>query len=242
METEYYRRETVSMIRGYVVCEGQTEETFINTIIKPILSPQQIFLEPVTISTSKGYKGGALSYERVRRYILNLLKQENNTFVTTFFDLYALDNNFPNFSESQKQTDIYQKVAQLEQAFKTDIAQENFSFARRFLPYIQPYEFEGLLFSDIAQLTAIETTWQASTNHLQVIRDTAQTPEHINGGYETKPSARLASHLNNPNYRKILHGTLAIEAIGINKLLTECRHFAEWYNQLLTITGNTIRE
>ena len=41
------------MIRGYVVCEGQTEETFINTIIKPILSPQQIFLEPVTISTGK---------------------------------------------------------------------------------------------------------------------------------------------------------------------------------------------
>jgi hypothetical protein len=230
------------MIRGYVVCEGQTEETFVKTVIKPILSSQQIFLEPVTVSTSKGYKGGALSYDRVRRYILNLLKQENNTFVTTFFDLYALDNTFPNFSESQKQTDIYQKVDQLEQAFKEDITKENSSFTPRFFPYIQPHEFEGLLFSDIAQLTAIETVWQISTKRLQAVRNNAETPEHINNGYETKPSAQLASHLSNPNYRKTLHGTLAIEAIGIDRLRIECRHFNDWYNQLLTITGNTIRE
>lgn len=223
------------MIRGYVVCEGQTEETFIRDVIAPILANQQIYLTARLIPTSKHNKGGALTYERVKPFIINSLKEGNHIFVTTFFDLYALNNRFPYFSESQKQTDVYRKVTYLEQAFKADIIKENSSFANRFLPYIQPYEFEGLLFTDIAKLTEIESTWATVTNNLQVIRDSVETPEHINDGYETKPSARLEKFLNNPNYRKTLHGTLAIEAIGIDKLLAECHHFAEWYNQLLAL-------
>jgi hypothetical protein len=222
------------MIRGYVVCEGQTEETFIRDVIAPILANQQIYLTARLIPTSRNSKGGALTYERVKRFIINSLKEEQ-VFITTFFDLYALNNTFPNFSENQKQIDVYKKVAAFEQAFKEDIIKENSSFAPRFFPYIQPYEFEGLLFTDIAKLTEIEATWSTTTNHLQSIRDSVESPEHINDGYETKPSARLKKFLNNPYYRKTLHGTLAIEAIGIDKLLADCRHFSEWYNQLLAL-------
>lgn len=223
------------MIRGYVICEGQTEETFIRDVIAPLLAPQQIYLTARLIPTSKNSKGGALTYERVRRFVINSLKEDKSLFITTFFDLYALDNAFPNFYESQKQADVYSKVTCLEQAFKNDVVEENPSFATRFLPYIQPYEFEGLLFSDIAKLTNIESTWARTTNGLQAIRDGADTPEHINDGYETKPSAHLKKCLHNPNFRKTLHGTLAIEAIGIDKLLAECRHFAEWYSQLIEL-------
>jgi hypothetical protein len=226
------------MIRVYVVCEGQTEETFIRNVIAPILANQQIYLIARLITTSKGNKGGALTYERVKRFITNSLKENCQPIVTTFFDLYGLNNEFPYFEERKKQNDVYQKVALLEQAFKKDIVQENFSFSQRFIPYIQPYEFEGLLFTDIAKLTEIETTWMRETNNLQIIRDSVETPEHINDGFETKPSARLAQYLTHPKYRKTLHGTLAIEAIGIDKLLAECRHFSEWYHQLLKITEN----
>ena len=158
METEYHWRETLTMIRGYVICEGQTEETFIRDVIAPVLAHQQIYLTARLIPTSKNNKGGALTYDRVRRFVINSLKEEN-VFITTFFDLYALDNNFPGFSESQKQSDVYKKVTDLEQAFKKNVVKDNLSFTSRFLPYIQPYEFEGLLFSDIAKLTGIETTW-----------------------------------------------------------------------------------
>ncbi len=223
------------MIRCYVVCEGQTEETFIRNVIAPILAPQQIYLIARLIPTSKTSKGGALTYERVRKFVLNSLK-EGNVFVTTFFDLYALDNQFPHFADSQKKADVYAKVESLEQAFKSDILQENTSFDNRFFPYIQPYEFEGLLFSDIAKLTQIETAWSQTTNALQIIRNSVETPEHINDSPQTAPSKRLESHLKNPYYRKTLHGTLAIEAIGIDKLLAECRHFAQWYNQLLALS------
>ena len=83
------------MIRGYVICEGQTEETFIRDVIAPLLAPQQIFFTARLIPTSQNSKGGALTYERVRRFVINSLKEDQSLFITTFFDLYALDNAFP---------------------------------------------------------------------------------------------------------------------------------------------------
>lgn len=225
------------MIRVYVVCEGQTEETFINNVIAPIFVPQQIFLTPRLISTSKNHKGGALTYERVKRYIINCLKEEKNTKITTFFDLYALDNNFPDFDNSQKINNIYKKVNQFELAFKNDIVKENSSFENRFFPYIQPYEFEGLLFSDIEKLIEIDTNWECSSNDLKAVRNEFPTPEHINNSKETAPSSRLKTHLHNPSYRKVLHGILGIENIGIDKILAECKHFNEWFQHLNSL-GN----
>jgi len=220
------------MIRVHVICEGQTEESFIRDVIAPVLARQNIFLTARLIGTSKGHKGGALSYERVKRFVINSLKEDDKVFITTFFDLYALHNQFPDFQKCLEITDVYQKVERLESAFKNDIAQDNASFAQRFLPYVQPYEFEGLLFTDIEKLTSIESSWKSTAAKLNSVRAEFATPEHINDGFETKPSARLEKHLNNPGYRKTLHGVLAIESIGIDPLLRECKHFQQWYHQL----------
>ncbi|NOS75574.1 MAG: DUF4276 family protein [Methyloglobulus sp.] len=220
------------MIRVIVVCEGQTEETFIRDVIAPLLAHQHIYLTARLVPTTKGHKGGALSYFRVKRFILNCLKEETETVVTTFFDLYALDNEFPRFVESQTIVDVYQKVAYLESEFKQDIAQENHLFSERFIPYIQPYEFEGLLFTDIQKLIEFETDWRRSLAALQTVRNSFPTPEHINDGYDTKPSKQLENHLTKIKYRKTLHGPLAIQSIGINNLCEQCKHFSEWYQQL----------
>jgi len=155
------------MIRMYVVCEGQSEETFVRDVIAPTFANQQIFLTARLITTSKGHKGGALSYQRVRKFIFNCLKEETDTLITTFFDLYALDSDFPLFEESLKITDVYQRVAQLESSFKLDIASENKLYEGRFFPYIQPYEFEALLFSDIAKLIELESDWKSAFKKLQ---------------------------------------------------------------------------
>jgi hypothetical protein len=232
MDSEYLWGKTVTMIRVYVICEGPTEETFIRDVIAPLLAPQNIFLTARLIATSKGHKGGVLRYERVRCFVINSLKEDDNAVITTFFDLYALHNCFPGFEGCQKITDVYQKVNHLEKAFKDDIAQNNSSFAQRFLPYIQPYEFEGLLFTDIEKLTGIEPSWKSAATKLNSVRSAFASPEHINDGFETKPSARLQKHLSSPSYHKILHGILAIESIGIDPLLTECQHFQQWYYQL----------
>lgn len=220
------------MIRIYVICEGQTEETFVRDILSPLFATNNLFMTAQMIPTSKTQKGGALSYERVKRYIERLLKQEHDTYVTTFFDLYALDNKFPKIKESRLIDNLYEKVEFLEKVFVENIVYDD-HFKNRFLPHIQPYEFEGLLFSDVAKLIEIDSDWDSNlVEKLQIIRNQFETPEHINDSIDTSPSHRLQSLL---KYQKTLHGPLAIENIGIDKVLTECKHFEQWYNKLLNL-------
>ena len=120
----------------------------------------------------------------------------------------------------------------METAFWEDMVYNN-NFQNRFLPYIQPYEFESLLFSDVAKLIEIDSDWDSHlVEKLQRIKDNFETPEHINNSKETSPSHRLQSLL---GYHKKLHGPLAIENIGIDKVLSECKHFKQWYHKLLNL-------
>jgi len=102
----------------------------------------------------------------------------------------------------------------------------------RFIPYIQPHEFEALLFSDVPTLTQIEPGWQAASITLTAARAAAVSPEHINDRPETKPAAHLERELNNPSYRKRRHGPVAAQKIGLVKIEAECAFFAAWLAQI----------
>ena len=112
----------------------------------------------------------------------------------------------------------------------------------RFLPYLQPYEFEALLFSDVAALTALEVRWAGAVGKLQAVRDSAESPEHINDGPTTKPAARLTQFLTQPKYSKTLHGPIAVSLIGLPKIEQECRYFAGWLAALRALAAPGISE
>ncbi len=214
-----------------IIAEGQTEETFVRDLLVPVLAPQGFYLKTWLIPTSATHKGGALSYSRVQNYLVKTLKQWKAAYVTTFFDLYALDNAFPGYALSQQKRDVYERVAALEEAFHQDIIFQAKCRPERFVPYIQPYEFEGLLFADTERLVEVEPEWQSYRNELATIRQKVSTPELINDGPNTHPSARLKRMLS-PSYRKTQHGPLAMQKIGLEKIRQECPHFANWYTHL----------
>ena len=64
-----------------VVCEGQTEEVFVNQILAPVLGEGNVFLSPRLISTSRHSKGGALKAQRVLRFLRNTLRERRNTWM-----------------------------------------------------------------------------------------------------------------------------------------------------------------
>lgn len=64
-----------------VVCEGQTEEVFVNQILAPVLGERNVFLSPRLISTSRHSKGGALEAQRVLRFLRNTLRERRNTWM-----------------------------------------------------------------------------------------------------------------------------------------------------------------
>ena len=123
----------------------------------------------------------------------------------------------------------------MEAALRADVVQHCGCDPARFIPHIQPYEFEALLFSDVASLVAVESGWTAAAPALVQARAGAATPEDINDGHETKPSARLEKLLRNPSYRKLRHGPIAAERIGLAQIEAECPHFAGWLARLRTL-------
>ena len=223
------------MVRVIVFAEGQTEEQFIKRVVAPALAPSLVFLEPQLLNTSKDAKGGAVSFDRLKLNARNTLKMSSAPFLSTFLDLYALDTNFPAFDDAKTQPDVYSRVSLLEKALHQAIVNELGCLPERFIPHIQPYEFEGLLFSDVDALCKTEPKWSASQQHLGRIRNAFESPEHINGGYNTSPSKRLEDTLS-PKYRKTRHGPLAAERITLEGIERECHYFSCWMNKMRALS------
>ena len=95
---------TASLIRLNLIVEGQTEETFVNEVLRNHLGNYNIVCTARCVYTSKRgahwRRGGATKYERIRKDIQNWINQEKNAtgvYFSTMFDLYALPLDFPNF-------------------------------------------------------------------------------------------------------------------------------------------------
>jgi hypothetical protein len=230
LEDERRRRETDSVIEVVVVGEGQTEETFIRDVLAPAFTSLDISLQPRLIATSVGATGGALSRERVLRYLRNTLRQRDDTYVTTFFDLYGLHGDFPGVAASRNDTDPSRRCRAIEAMFAQEAIERSQCRAERFFPHIQPYEFEALLFSDVSCFAEVRDDWRRFVDELQSVRDEARTPEHINDGPETHPSMRLKKL--QPPYDKILHGSSIANCIGLNRIRPECPHFDAWLRHI----------
>jgi hypothetical protein len=214
-----------------VFAEGPTEEQFIKRVVAPSLRPAQVFVKPQMLKTSRDAYGGAVSFDRLKFNARNTLRQNPNAVLSTFIDLYALETNFPAYQDAKNISDIYTRTACLESALHQAIIEYVDCRPERFIPHIQPYEFEGLLFSNVEALCNVEPTWHSSLPELSIIRNSFKTPEHINDSYETKPSRRLENTLE-PKYQKTRHGPLGAERITLPVIEAECVHFHEWMNKL----------
>ena len=219
------------MLEVIVFTEGQTEEQFIKRVVAPLFNTHQIFLKPQTLKTSQDAKGGAVSFDRLKLNARNTLHQKPDAILTTFLDLYALDTSFPNFAEAKQYADVYARTETLETALHQSIVEYVQCRPERFIPHIQPYEFEGLLFSDVDSLVLAEPSWKGYLAKLKQVRGNFDTPEHINDSYETKPSKRLEDILS-PKYKKTRHGPLAAQKITLSVMEQECAHFRGWMDKL----------
>jgi len=221
------------MSRVVVVCEGETEEEFVRDVLAPGFYGVGLYLEPQMVETSPGSRGGALNYDRVKPHLRNVLRQKSAPVVTTLFDLYKLDKRFPGFEQSRGMPDLSQRLQVLRHELHADIVAAAGCQPNRFIPYIQPYEFEALLFSDVASFSLVNPSWpKKSIERLVEIRNAAVSPEHINDRPETKPAAHLERELSNPSYRKRRHGPIAAQKIGLAKIEAECAFFAAWLAQI----------
>ncbi|MDP1591153.1 MAG: DUF4276 family protein [Prosthecobacter sp.] len=141
-------------MRVHIICEGLTVETFVNEVLGPYLTRHEVFLTAALVG-KPGHKGGAVTTARMTRDIKLRLLGDRQAWCTTFFDFYGLDSQFVGKAEARLRNSYREKAQVIEAALREQVlANTDDSAIRRFIPYIQMHEFEGLLFSAPAKLAA----------------------------------------------------------------------------------------
>lgn len=208
----------------YIYCEGRTEESFINHVLYSYFFNIGIAVKPIVCTTKRvnsvKFKGGVNSYGKIKKELKRLCGEHPKEMLTTMFDFYGMPDDVPNINNHE--LDIYRKVEKIERSIAEDINMPNLFFG------LVLHEFEGLLFSYPQAFK--EVVDSEVVNRIARIREEVKTPEHINNLQETAPSKRLGVLI--PNYPKVKYGTIVAKAIGIDRIIEECQHFARWIDKI----------
>lgn len=215
------------MKRIYILCEGQTEESFVKELMYEPFLKKEIHLTPIICETRRErsgfkYKGGVSLYKKMRTELVRLCRAHKHEHVTMLFDYYALPHDTPGKNTLPKGSSL-SKVLHLEDNIKKDISEANF------IPNLIMHEFEGLLLSDPEAFSYCIQS-RRDINQLKRIRDSHSSPEDIDDGPQTAPSKRIYEIY--PPYRKVLHGITIAREIGIDTIANECQHFNGWLQRL----------
>jgi len=223
------------MIRIHIICEGQTEEMFVNEMLSEHFARQKIYLTPELVGKA-GHKGGNISFERLFFDIRIRLLNDTESYCTTFFDFYALRNDFPGKLEAADKNTAREKATCVTKALKERLDAEikHKAVVKRFIPYVQMHEFEALLFSSPEKL-AEGIQQKLLAGQLRRSRDKFSTPEDINDSSVTAPGKRLIEIF--PGYEKPIYGSLAALEIGLPTIRKECPLFNEWVAKLESLGG-----
>ncbi len=225
------------MRRLLVHVEGETEETFVNEILRPHLAKwgvTNISARIIGNARQRDRRGGIRGWNEVKNDIIRHLSGDRDCIATTMVDYYGLpktgEKAWPN-REVAGSLAFSLKAETVEKGMLKDITIEmgdHFN-GNRFIPFVVMHEFEGLLFSDCdAFASGIGRKDLASP--LFEIRDQFSTPEEINDSPSTAPSKRVESIIK--GYQKPFLGCLAVLEIGLEKIMDACPHFKQWILEL----------
>jgi Domain of unknown function (DUF4276) len=225
------------MTRLLVHVEGQTEETFVNELIRPHLLSRgftSVSARLLGNARQRERRGGIKAWAAVRDDITRHLLADTGCYSTTMVDYYALPaTGFKAWPgrESANNLTHTNKAQEVESATALDISlalKIPLQFSR-FIPYVVMHEFEALLFSD-CQAFANGVGRAHLAPAFQNIKDQFGSPEEINDSPATAPSKRVEMLI--PGYQKPFLGNLAALEIGLPKMRQECPRFAQWLANL----------
>jgi phage gpG-like protein len=207
-------------MRLCVICEGHTEAEFVKTCLEPHLREYGINTYPSLLKTRPGRQGGgAVNVTRIIKHLCH--EYPNTEAITTLVDYYGFRNR-GGMSAEELEAQMLEKI--LERFPNTN--------QKRVVPYVQMYEFEALLFSDVRRFDWVVDGWNPATEKaLREINSRFPNPEYINDNPETAPSKRLESIFRG-FYSKTEHSPIIAEEIGLPAIRQACPRFHQWLTRL----------
>jgi hypothetical protein len=196
------------MVRLAISVEGQTEQIFVDRLLVPYFQKLDIYISPILLGN-----GGDVSLSRIKKDLNRLASSFDK--VTTLYDFYGFRGKSSDENKESLEQKIFDCVAP--------------ALQEKIIPYIQMYEFEGLLFSSPEKMEAEIGKKGLSDWANGILGDFNKNPEAINNSEQTAPSKRLANQV---TYIKTQHGPNIAQAIGLKALRENCTGFDGWMTQL----------
>lgn len=229
-------------MRLLVHVEGQTEEDFVNELLRDHLLAvgyESVSARIVGNARLRRTRGGIRGWSTVRRDIVNHLHEDTGCVATTMVDYYGLPKEgthaWPGRDEASKKQPSQRAPCVEAALFKDIVSEMGHAFnPGRFVPFVVMHEFEGLLFSDCSAFSRGIGQPALEANFNQ-IRSQFETPEDINDSSTGAPSKRVEALV--AGYEKPLLGVLAALEIGLTRIRSECSHFADWLSRLETVVS-----
>ena len=156
------------MVRVGISVEGVTEERFIKMVLSPYLSSKQVYVTAISM-------GGDIKLDRIKAELNKIAY--NFDYVSTFYDFYGFKGKAANETKNTLEQKIRESV--------------HANIRAKTIPYVQMYEFEGLLFSSPQEIASNLKDNQLTTWAESILANFNADPEKINDSKETAPSKRL---------------------------------------------------
>ncbi len=213
-------------VRMAISVEGPTEYEFCREVLGPHLRTFNVFAEAKIIVTKTNIagsnaKGGGVSVDRVVSELKPLLHSFD--YVTTLYDFYGFKGRLVGETPDELGRRISQRLGE----------------PRNFLPYVQKYEFESLLFSS-PEIVGRAFASAPLARALQAAVDACGGAEQVNDSVDTTPSRRLmtafSTHLIRQVYDKKFHGPYLLLEMGLPTVRQACPRFNGWMVQLERLT------
>lgn len=213
------------MIRLAISVEGQTEKEFVKTVLSGHLRSMAIDVQPIPIGCARNAdkSGGNVTIDGLASEMAGLYWSFD--VVTSLVDFYGFRDKGG------------RNVVELETHLHVEVGNRiggSWNETKVF-PYVQQYEFEGLLFADVEAFGGLFEVPDESVAALRRIRGQFPTPEDINDDPNTAPSKRIVGAI--PRYRKSVHGPQVAATMGLETMRAECPRFKEWLSRLESLSG-----
>lgn len=217
------------------IVEGDSENEFVNRLIRPYLASKGIpdYHIKSIIITMGGGGHGFNNIEHFKNTVRPVLHREDQPVITSFIDHYRLNSErkLPGYEECIRESDIERKLAKMEE--KLQEAVQSIRPYRFFIPYIQRHEFETLLFANPEGGFDLED--DRIKQEIVALCGSFASIEDINCTPEGAPSVRLGAIYAKykKKYNKGADAVDIAELTTMEKILEKCPRFKNWIDRLV---------
>ena len=214
--------------RLLIYCEGQTEGTFVNRVLRPHLQLHGVKVERAELALTSlspvATRGGFTNWEAIDQDLRDTFAQDSdpNLRITTLLDVYRIPAKVPGMSSIVGPLTAESDVTAVEQAMEASFGEP------RFKAYLQRHEVEALLLADPRALAQTFHHHATSINTLASQIASFTNVEDIDHGSQTHPAARLEAAIPGYQYLKAdnFHWVLASADLSLVRL--KCPRFDQW--------------